>query len=238
MARLDDITSLLEVADELFEEIQTEYDQSLEAQDINPKLAVNIKNYLENLRSSLDYLATEICEQVLSLPKSHKTYFPVACKNKKAFLNFTQNNFPGLDKANSPLHSALETLQHYNPGGCESIAKLSKLVNENKHKRLSTQTRTEERGLNIEFPGGAGISMGPGASISGGGIISSGGGWISPAGGTISGDSPAQVGESIQQTVVKWISFTFKESGDNVLDLLKKCREDVEKIVAQVKPYL
>ena len=83
------------------------------------------------------------------------------------------------------------------------------------------------------------ISMGPGSSISGGGIISSGGGWISPGGGIISGDSPARVGGGgVNQTVTRWISFTFDATGDNVLSLLKACRNDVDIILNRVKPFL
>ena len=81
MSRLDDIKAVLEVADELLQNIQSEYDQSLSSKAISPKLSVYIKNYLENLRSPLDYLASEICEKILSKSKAHKAYFPISCEN-------------------------------------------------------------------------------------------------------------------------------------------------------------
>ena len=239
MSRLDDIDAVLGVAGELLQEIQTEYDRSLSSKTVSPKLSVYIKNYLENLRSPLDYLASEICEKILSQTKAHKAYFPISCENTKAFAVHIDRNLPGLDTLHPSLYVVLEELQPYSSLGCKALPKLSKLVNENKHNQLSPQTRTERRGLTINFPSGARISMGPGASISGGGVISSGGGWISPAGGTISGDTPARAGGGgVAQTVTRWVSFTFTETGDNVISLLKACRKDVGHILDRVNPFL
>ena len=239
MSRQKDIEAVLEVADELLEKIQVEYDRSLNDKAISPKLAVYIKNYLENLRSVLDYLASEICEKVLPITKARKAYFPVSCENGKAFAAHIDKNLTELDTLNPRLYAVLEGLQSYSPSGCKALPKLSKLVNENKHSKLSPQTRTEKRSLSIDFPGGAKISMGPGASISGGGMICSGGGWISPAGGTISGDSPARVGSGgVTQTVTTWVSFIFDETGDNVINLLRACRKDVGYVLKRTKPFL
>jgi len=176
MGILGDINALLEVSDEQLQKIKAEYNKSLNSKAISPKLPVYIKNYLENLRSPLDYLAKEICERVLSKTRGDKTYFPISCENSKAFAAHISKYLPGLDVVNKQLYIVLEEIQTYSHSGCQALPKLSKLVNENKHNQLSPQTRTEKKGLIIDFPGGSKISMGPGSSISGGGIISSGGG--------------------------------------------------------------
>lgn len=238
MSIQEQIDAMLEVASEQLEKIRAEYDQSLRAKSVSPKLSVYIKNYLENLRSPLDYIASEICVNILSLSTSHRTYFPIACENDTTFTKHMNKYLPNLDTTNATLFSAIQELQSYKSNGCTALPKLSKLVNENKHRQLSTQTKTVSRGLEIKFPGGASISMGPGASISGGGMISSGGGWFSPAGGTISGDSPANMGQNIQQTVTQWVSFSFTETGNEVLSLLEACQSDVEKVVEKVTPLL
>lgn len=239
MGRLGDINVLLEVSDEQLQKIEAEYNKSLNSKAISPKLPAYIKNYLENLRSPLDYLAKEICEKILSKTRGDKTYFPISCENSKAFAAHISKYLPGLDVVNKQLYIVLEEIQTYSHSGCQALPKLSKLVNENKHNQLSPQTRTERKGLIIDFPGGSKISMGPGSSISGGGIISSGGGWISPGGGTISGDSPARAGGGgVTQTVTRWVSFTFDKTGDNVISLLKACRNDVDDILGRVKPFL
>ena len=238
MSRLDDITTTLQVTDELFDTIKGGYHQSLRSKAIDPKLTVYIKNYLENLRSCLDYIASEIAENILSIQKSHKPYYPVACQDATQFRKHVDKNLPGLETVHPTLFSKLEALQPWNQEGCRALPKLSKLVNDNKHDQLSAQTRTESKGLRIRFPGGAGIDIGAGASISGGGIIGSGDGWITPGGGTISGDSPATIGQNVQQTVQVWVSFSFTETGDEVLTLLDECRLDVRRIVSELTPDL
>ena len=239
MTRLDDIYAVLEVAGQQLMEIETEYRESLGNKVISRVLLVYIKNYFENLRSSLDYLSREIYE---NLPPPHKRYrgsFPISSENQEAFQTFMKTEFPRLQSNNPTLYSVLENLQPYNESGCKSFPRLADLVNKNKHERLTPQTRTERKGLNIDFPGGAGIKMGPGSSISGGGTISSGSAWISPAGGTISGDSPARIGGGgVSQTVTKWISFKFDETGDEVISLLKACQNDVNRVLENVKPLV
>ena len=239
MTRLNDIDALLDGAEELYKRIQTEYEQALETKTLSILLPVYIKNYLENLRSALDYMASEISEEVLSLGKSHKPYFPIVDNSEIDFRTHMKKNLPDLENILPSLFSFIESMQPYQQAGYKFISKLSKLVNENKHNRLSPQTVSEQKGLDINFSGGAKISMGPGSSISGGGIISSGDSWISPAGGSISGEEPVKVGGgNINQTVIKWISFTFDESGENVLDLLRGCRSEVKMVVEGIKPHL
>lgn len=239
MSRLEDISILLVAADQLLEKICAEYDQSLASKEISRALPVYIKNYLENLRSPLDYVAAEICERMLTVRRSQKAYFPISCENHQAFKRHVGNYLPGLDKASPALYQRLDQLQPYHPTGCEALPKLSKLVNENKHDHLSPQERTERRSLDIAFPGGARISIGPGASIAGDGIISSGDAWISPAGRTVSGDNPARIASAnVQQTVTIWVSFIFSTTGDEVIGLLRGCRQDVETVLVQVRPLL
>lgn len=238
MARRDDIQALLAVADELFEKIEAQYRESLEQQEVSPKIAVYIKNYLENLRSPLDYIASEIAQHVLNSTKNHKPYYPINCVSRTDFEGQLKRNLPELEATNPKLFSIIESLQPYHSSGCTTLPQLSTLVNENKHGQLSAQKRTESRGLKIEFPGGSGIVMGPGSSIQGGGMISSGGGWFSPAGGTVSGDSPARVGQNISQTVERWISFKFQSTGTEVLDILRGCRKDVDRIIGAVEGVL
>jgi hypothetical protein len=236
MARLSDIEVLFEVSKEALLQIKAEYDASLHKQAVSPKLAVYIKNFLENVRSPLDYIAKEITEKFLATPR--KCYFPVSCQNQASFAAHMRQNFPGLDTTSPALYTALENLQAYQPSGLRALPKLSKLVNENKHNNLSHQTRTERRSLDIQFPGGARISLGPGASISGGGVISSGGSWFSPNGGTISGNSPIQTGAGFHQTVTRWISFTFTNTGDLVLDLLGQCLKDAQQAFQTLRPIV
>jgi hypothetical protein len=238
VSRRGDIDALLLVAQDLYGQIEGEYQSGLARRCISPKLPVYIKNYLENLRAPLDYVARDIAEHLLSLPTSHHAYFPVACSTRNAFAKHMSKNFPKLQSSSTHLYTAMEACQAFQPGGCQALPTLSRLVNGNKHNHLSEQTKTESKGLDVEFPGDARISMPPGAAISGGGMISSGGGWFSPGGQSVSGETPATVGKGVKQTVKVWVSFTFTETGDEVLSLLRKCRKDVDRILADLAPLI
>jgi len=232
MSRQGDIAATLAAAEEQLSTIELQYKAALREKEVPSKVPVLVKNYLENLRSPLDYIASEIAEITLGLSPGHHCYFPVACENRKAFEQHLKRNLPGLDTADPDLCKQLEDLQAYRPSGCKALPRLSKLVNENKHRRLTPQVRTENRGLKIDFPGGSSIQMGPGSSISGQGVISSGGGWISPGGGSISGDEPVMHGQNIRQTVEIWVGFEFSETGEDVLSLLRASLSDVRRVVA------
>ena len=234
----EDIMANIAVTDELMRVIEKEYMASLKQQQIDPKLAVRIKNYLENLRAPLDYVSKHICSSLLGQKRSHLTYFPISCANEVAFQKHMNKNMPGLESYDQTLYQVFCEFQPYQPTGCKALPRLSKLVNENKHNRLSPQTRSEQRGLRVDFPGGSSIQMSPGSSISGSGSISSGGGIINLAGGSISGDSPARLAKNVQQTVILWVSFHFSDTDEEVLGLLKNCREDVIHIVETLRPIL
>jgi hypothetical protein len=62
MARKTDIAALLAKADQQLGAIMKEYDSSLHQQSIAALLRVDIKNYCENIRSVLDYVAHGIRE--------------------------------------------------------------------------------------------------------------------------------------------------------------------------------
>ena len=183
------------------------------------------QHYLSTLR-----ISWRICDLHLSIWRRESAQSASACHTEKFF--------PGLQDLDPKLYETLRELQAYRPGGCKAMPRLAKLVNENKHTKLSPQSRREERGLTIDFPGGASIKMGPGAAISGYGTISSGGRTISPAGGSISGESPAAAASNVKQTVDVWVSFHFDESGEEVMALLHQCREDVERTVATISRIL
>lgn len=236
MSRIDDIEATLKTVEAQFETIEQEYRRSLQDQSVSRMLGVLIKNYLENLRSPLDYIASEISDKILG--RSSRLYFPVGCEDQAAFTKHMKRNLPDLQIQEPALFRKIEQLQPFQQNGCKALLKLSNLVNENKHDKLTEQTRIEQKGLEIKFPGGAGISMGPGCSISGGGTISSGGGTFTPGGGSVSGDTPVRFGKNIRQTVVTWVSFTFTRTGDNVLELLRDCRQDVDRIISDLRPIL
>ena len=75
MSKKSDINALLDSIQEEFLEIKTAYDKALQSKELPSGLKIKIKNFLENAKSLLDYLAHDICE-VLAI-QSDKIYFPI-----------------------------------------------------------------------------------------------------------------------------------------------------------------
>ena len=74
-SKFNDVNAVLNKAKILFEKIECEYKNSLASQNIPDDLLVDIKDYLGNLRSSLDYLRAKvskynfpICKMTASQP--------------------------------------------------------------------------------------------------------------------------------------------------------------------------
>ncbi len=236
MKRFEDIDILLSEAEKQLQEISQLYQASLKSENINPRIGVLIKNFFENVRSPLDYLAKEICETLLSF--SGETGFPIFSETKGRFENFIKRKLPDLKARHSALYKELEKAQKYNRNGLRFLPLLAGLVNENKHDQLTHQKKIEQKTLEISFPGGASIQMGHSGSISGGGTISSGGAWFSPAGGVISPDRPVTVGQGIQQQISKWVSFQFQTINREVMEVLRGSLTEVKLVIDRVKPFL
>lgn len=235
MKRFRDMDALLSEAERQLKEISTLYQRCLQEEDLNPRLGVLIKNFFENIRSPLDYLAKEICGRFLSY--SGNTGFPISSPSKSKFDSFIKAKLPDLENKHLGLYKHLGKIQKYNDGDFKFLPMLSDLVNGNKHDQLSPQTRVEKKTLDITFPGGASIRMGHGTAISGDGIFSSGGGWFTPGGGTISPETPASIGQNIHQSVTKWIAFEFKENGKEVMTVLRESLKEVKSVLTKAQEY-
>lgn len=231
-----DIQAVLDTAKQDFEKIKNEYQKSLQDEEISSSLRISIKNCLENIRSSLDYLGYQISEE--NCPKNNsKIYFPIFFNDKQSFDKFMTKTYPNLDSNNSKLYSKIESIQYYiNPSENEWMKDLVTLVNENKHRKLTPQTRTQRKQLNISS-GGAGISLGGGASIKlGGGASIRMGGKTIYGGQTISPDNPfihADPGLNVKRTI--WVDFKFDELKKSVLLTITKIVNGVQQTVDEFK---
>ena len=231
--RKDQVDALVEHAKTDLEEIEGQYHRALEQTTILPSLQIDIKNYMENLRSALDYIAHDIYERKIapnraSAGKSEipKIYFPYG-KTEDDFKSGIGSSLPELKNISEDLYNALEAIQPYKIGD-NWLHDFCCILNEKKHDKLSPQEREEKRALKIDF-GRAKIQMGPGSSISGAGFIGTGTGGVILQGDTISGDSPAhRTSGRVKQTVIRWISFRFADTGVDVLSLLKKALMGIE----------
>jgi hypothetical protein len=231
-----DIQELIDKSKKDLETIKEEYNKSLNEKQISTSLKISIKNCLENLRSSLDYLGKQIYNEN-NCNGSKRTYFPIFSKDKASFDRFMQDNYPNLDTINQIIHNKLEDIQFFkNPTENQWMSDLVTLVNENKHEKLSPQTRTERKelsissgGTGIRLSGGASIRMGSGTSIRIGGKTIYGGQTISPDSNIIAADPALDIKK------VTWIDFIFDELSKPVIPTLSSIIDGVQKTIDYFK---
>jgi hypothetical protein len=83
MSYFDDANLLIQHARKHFAEIERAYSASLSEKAVKPTLLIEIKNFMENLRSSLDFTAHGIFQKYgISSSPSQKVYFPYASLNQ------------------------------------------------------------------------------------------------------------------------------------------------------------
>lgn len=161
MHRIDDAKIVLKSASDKFSNIKTLYKNCEYDDSLSSELKLEIKFFLESIRSCLDYTTNYIfdtrCKQSFSekeLPKiSRKIYFPNK-KDKKFFDNYIKHNFKGLDSSD-PVVLLWEKNQLF----CNSswVSKLCDLTNPTKHIELVRNKRTESGTIDYMQIGGVTI---------------------------------------------------------------------------------
>jgi len=239
MAYFDDAKELVNHAKNALPELEQDYQSSLNEKTVKAALRIDIKNIMENLRSALDFSAHGLFTKYGSSPKANPSiYFPYAAlgQTQAAFqaANRIETCIPGITAARPDIVARLESYQHYSNQANKWLPMFMDLNNENKHEKLTAQTRTEVKQLRIESRGAA-IDLGPGAGISlGQGASIQLGDAVIPGGQDFSGNRPATVHGSGTQTVVVWVSFTFDSNGEVVLPFLQNAFGQIERIVNEL----
>jgi hypothetical protein len=238
MASFDDAGELIQHAERHFPKIREAYEQSLRAKVVSATLRVEIKNFLENLRSALDFAARGLFERYGRSAGKPKIYFPyaIASQDRMAFEKSgrIETCIPGLQDSRPDIVILLLEMQHFGSHGHKWLPDFMDLTNENKHERLTPQIRKESKELRISGRGasigmgeGASIAVGPGASISIGGTIIQGGQSFGV------GNPPRVVGGKVE--TITWVSFQFDSIGKHVLPFLESALKGVSEIVAELR---
>jgi len=241
MKYLDDAQELIEYARDRFGEIQSAYEASLSDKEIKPKLLIEIKNFMENLRSALDFTAHGLFHRYgssASTSKSPRISFPYAIMNQSE-ADFRRSNridtcIPGLSSNRPDIAEKIISFQHFSDDRNKWLPVFMQLNNENKHQQLTPQIRRETRELKISS-GGASISMGPGASISlGRGSSIRMGAMTIPGGQTFNADRPPITLGPGKKEVISWVSFHFSTTDTPVLPLLNQALEGADRILSEL----
>lgn len=212
------IEAVLAKAAKTLDEIQSQYSQALNAKDVSEKLLLEIKDYLGNLKSALDYLN---CQLQGSLSGS---YFPI-CDHPN---DFEQRVINMPDK----IKKVLATWQPY--AAQTWLKDFNELNNKNKHVTLTPQKRYESIETRVTAPNGGavhytGVTFGPGVSVLGVPI--------DPA-------TQMPVPNNIVKTErITWVDFRFENTGElsklsaplSALPFLILCLKNITSIVKEVE---
>ena len=239
MGYFDDAQELIEYTRDRLPEVKSAYEAALSDKEIKPKLLIEIKNLMENLRSALDFTAHGLFYKYgLSTAKSSGIYFPYAIMNQSE-AEFRRSNridtcIPGLSSNRPDIAEKIISFQHFSDERNKWLPVFMQLNNENKHQQLTPQIRRETKELKISS-GGASISMGSGASISvGRGASIRIGGMTIPDGQTFNADRPPVTLGPGKKEVITWVSFHFSTTGTPVLSFLNQSLEGVARIVSEL----
>lgn len=137
-------------------------------------LRVDLKNILENYRSSLEYVAHHLANRCVPKPSPDRVQFPIASAgdNIGSFSTKIDKWFPGLCTSSTGARDHLLSIQEFS--GDFWLRQLADLSNFNKHRSLSSLESTSFRSVVVKF-GSAGLRFGElgfrSCSIEMGGIL-------------------------------------------------------------------
>ncbi len=238
MGAFDDATELAHYAENTLPSIREAYEESLHEKAVSKSLPIKIKNFFENLRSALDFVARGVFDRHGSSERANpKIYFPYANADQTRPL-FEQSGrievcIPGLTASRPDIVQLLLEMQHFGSRGYTWLPAFMELTNENKHQRLTPQIRKETKELRIS-EGGASISIEQGASSSvGSGASISTGGAVIRGGQSFDVDRPPRV-EGGTTEVITWVCFHFQSNDQPVIPLLECAQEGISDIVKEL----
>lgn len=156
---LKDCDSLIVEMEIFLEKIYVRYSEIPPADSEIPfKIRSDIKHFLDNANSILDFTAFELYQKYSVYYLNHETYektkdyiYFIYKEDKNKFKKNMNMIYPNLGETNPDIYQAFEKHQKY--GNSQWRKDLHQLVNQNKHKNLSLQKKTKYHQVNkINIP--------------------------------------------------------------------------------------
>ncbi|MBW7988685.1 MAG: hypothetical protein FVQ84_01500 [Planctomycetes bacterium] len=224
MSRKSDVNTIIAAATEQYEIVRKEYDCALQEQSLD--LRVPVKNLMENLRSSLDYMAHDIYEACCQSSRAtagksdpRNIYFPYG-RTKADFQSGIGSSLPDLASNNRGVYDLIASIQ---PFRCNDtwLYDLCSILNEKKHDKLKAQERSETEIYTVESEHGSVSTIVNNPNVK----ITSMPGAVKifgvPAEFTSNGIRTAP-SDKLAHKRTKWIAFTFEGADVNVIGMLDK----------------
>jgi len=239
MKRYEDVIALVKESKEQHLKVKELYDKALKDNSLD--IRIKVKNLMENLRSALDYTARDIYEDICRpyRQKSGKTdpkniYFPYG-KSKNDFKASIGRFLPDLEILSSFIYKLIESSQPF-LNNDSWLYDFCFINNENKHDKLTPQTRNETETYTVRDHQKGSVSIlinnpnikitstsQPGKEVKIFGV---------PAQFTSEGIKTAPSNLKHERTI--WVSFVFEGTNINVLNLLNSAVPGVEGLTASI----
>jgi hypothetical protein len=118
MRYFDDANELVLHGKQTLDKIKSAYEESLHEQTIKKSLLIEIKNFMENLRSALDYSAHGLYDKYGDkAKKADKIYFPYTWTglDKATFTakKIIEQKIPGLTANRPDIEAKIESYQYF-----------------------------------------------------------------------------------------------------------------------------
>lgn len=238
MSHFQDAQDLIIHTKEKFEQIKIAYSQSIQNQEIKKSLLIDVKNLMENLRSALDFCAYGLFEKYgFSKKNRPQIYFPYATlkTSKVAFQRekIIENKIPGIE-SRPDIVKLIEEYQHFQSPNNKWLPVFMDLNNENKHLKLTPQTKKNQKQL-IIASGNKGLPFGIGSQIT----IENGakfqfGNTVIEGNQTFSAENPPKIKGAGYSVLKSWTAVLFDKNNEEVLPFLEKSLIGVDKIVGEL----
>lgn len=220
------VAALLAKAKTQLAAIESEYESALEAKNVDSGLKVDIKNFFENLRSVLDYVAHEMRDSgLVAGGRKDRFYFPIL-PDESQFTARVDEWFPGLRDRLPELFDFLRSVQPFTEA-TQWIGQFNRVNNENKHGDLVEQTRVETERIEVASPGGGKVTWNPHSVRFGSGVKVHG----------VPIDPRTQLpvaNRSVQTTRIVWVDFRFADVDVSAITLMRSALQGVRRISERV----
>ncbi len=236
MSRKDDVNTIIAAAKAQYESIRKDYDRALREQSLD--LRIPVKNLMENLRSSLDYMAHDIYEACCQArraaagkPDPRNIYFPYG-RTESDFKSGVGSSLPDLAINDPDIYDLIASIQ---PFRCNDtwLYDFCSILNEKKHDKLKAQVRSETETHTVESEhGSVGITVNnPNIKISSmpGAVKIFGVPAEFRSDGIITAPS-----DGLTHKRIKWVAFTFEGSDVNVIGMLDKAVVGIKNLTNQL----
>jgi hypothetical protein len=239
MNYFEDAKDLIEHSKEKLAKIKQAYHESLDDMIVKKSLLIEVKNFMENLRSALDFSAHGLLDKYGDKSKKgFEVKFPYAWK-ALTMVDFARKNniekcIPGLTTKRPDIAKKIESYQHFSSPDNLWLPKFMDLNNKNKHQELTPQTKVETKELTTTIPKPEGemkIVFKNGVGLTADKIIY--GDQVINGPVTINADNPLPF-KGVTHEIKKWTSFNFSINNEPVLPFLENALIKIENIVNEL----